>query len=46
MTLPRLAKGPTRAAVALALADGSIVTLGIPDILAEYDVEIRPSHGR
>ena len=27
-------------AVALALADGSIVTLALPDILAEYDVEI------
>jgi MFS family permease len=27
-------------AVALALADGSIVTLALPDILADYDVEI------
>jgi MFS family permease len=27
-------------AVALALADGSVVTLALPDILAEYDVEI------
>jgi predicted MFS family arabinose efflux permease len=27
-------------AVALALADGSVVTLALPDILADYDVEI------
>jgi MFS family permease len=27
-------------AVALALADGSVVTLALPDIIAEYDVEI------
>jgi MFS family permease len=40
MTGPPARRALLGLAVALALADGSIVTLALPDILAEFDVEI------